>query len=95
MLDLRHLSFAVLLHDAIPDAALRRLSWRAPRPATRVFMAALTSRSCSDPHSVHTHCLTDRPCQPVGPVKAPHTEHVLVELRDWTSMYCLPPERLL
>src|SRR5690606_25009042 len=42
------------------------------RPAARMFLAALTSRSWTVPHSLHVH---DRTCKGLGPSRAPHAEH--------------------
>src|SRR5574343_1087291 len=52
-----------------------------------MFSAAFTSRSCTAPHSPHTHSLTTRPSRPLGPPIAPQPEQVWVEKRSLTSRY--------
>jgi ABC-type multidrug transport system fused ATPase/permease subunit len=39
-------------------------------PASRIFFAALTSRSCLSPQALHIHTLTTSLSRPVGPVRA-------------------------
>ena len=44
----------------------------------RIFLAALTSRSCDSPQSAHIHRLTGKPLTPRGPDKLPHDEQLLL-----------------
>ena len=58
---------------------------RRPRPAARMFFAALMSRSCSVPQTLHRHPLIPRPATPFGPVMLPQHEQVWVEYASLTS----------
>src|SRR5690606_23624610 len=59
-------------------------------PAARMFFAALTSRSCSAPHSEHSHCLTTSCLRPLGPVAEPQLEHTRVVNFSSTTRTSLP-----
>ena len=55
------------------------------RPDRRMFWPALVSLSCRVPQPSHTHDLTRRPCSPLGPPRAPHTEQVWVLYRSFVA----------
>src|SRR5258706_10313276 len=50
-----------------------------------MFLAALTSRSCSTPHTSHVQALIPRPATPFGPVRLAQHEQVWVENASLTS----------
>ena len=49
----------------------------------------------STPHAPQSHSLTLSPAKPVGPVKAPQVEQILVEFRLSGKTSFVPPRRLL
>jgi len=51
----------------------------------RIFRAALRSRSCKAPHSLHTQDLTVSPLTPRGPLRAPQAEQVTLVFRSLTT----------
>jgi hypothetical protein len=61
-----------------------------PAPRLRITMAEFTSRSWTAPHAEHSQPLTLSPFHPVGPVKEPHLEQVLVVFIELTNFTNLP-----
>src|SRR5580700_3359385 len=75
----------MLCNDSFPHTEARVLS-----PTKRMFRAEFSSRSCSAPHSEHSHCLTASMSIPVGPDKAPQKLHGRVVFRSLTTATDLP-----
>jgi hypothetical protein len=70
--------------DSFPRTEVKHLD------PIRIFRAALTSRSCESPHSLHIHDLTINPFTPCGPLAQPHEEQVTLVYFSLTTETLLP-----
>ena len=58
------------------------------RPAAKMFLAALTFRSCTVPHAAHAHCRT---LSGLGPSLTTHAEHTWLVGSNWPILANVRP----